>query len=73
MFCDIHRQEVKFGHLTMLNNNMLWLVVLFNYCLRLLIRRRRLKVKFRFIMLFNNLFLVISRLGLKMLLRFLMV
>ena len=57
----------------MLNNNMLWLVVLFNYCLRLLIRRRRLKVKFRLMVLLNNLFLVISRFGLKMLLRFLMV
>ena len=48
----------------MLNNNMLWLVVLFNYCLRLLIRRRRLKVKFRLMVLLNNLFLVIRRFGL---------
>ena len=50
MFGDIHRQEVKFGLLVMLNNNVFWFVMLFNYNFRLLIRGRGLKVEFRFML-----------------------
>ena len=37
MFGDIHRQEVKFGLLVMLNNNVFWFVMLFSFDFRLVI------------------------------------
>ena len=44
MFGDIHRQEVEFGHLVVLNNNVFWLVMLFNYDFRLVISGSGLEV-----------------------------
>ena len=62
MFGDIHihRQEVKFGFLVMLNNNVFWFVMLFNYDFRLVIRGRGLKVEFRFMLVCCHFFYVVG-------------
>ena len=60
MFGDIHRQKVKFGLLVMLNNNVFWFVMLFNYDFRLVIRGRGLKVEFRFMLLCCHFFYVVG-------------
>ena len=62
MFGDIHiyRQEVEFGLLVMLNNNMFWLVMLFNYDFRLVIIGSGLKVEFRFMLVCCHFFYVVG-------------
>ena len=60
MFGNIHRQEVEFGHLVVLNNKMFWFVMLFNYDFRLVISRRGLKVEFRFLMVRCHFFDVVG-------------
>ena len=60
MFGDIHRQEVEFGHLVMLNNNVFWHVMLFNYDFRLVISGSGLKVEFRFLVVCCHFFDVVG-------------